>query len=314
MTGCYSLLLPSIFYEGGQIFGYVALENKNNKITATAITADDCYIGTLTKEEYLTHLLAVHTKSRELLYNLISSYDILGFAPKKAFDNRFCHMFKCIRFKKGTNILEKGKKLNSVYIFYSGKFTIELKSNIIELYDLVAKIKEIRGKAIGIKENEIRKELSDIYLKKEFYMNKQYSVGNKNNFYLKKYNLTISLVNDKFCVGLIDTLDPETRLGLFNSTCSSINCDGYEITYDSLKLVNKEYPCLNNCNKISLINLEYYLKRVQLHIKEIELNIKKYEDNLKFSIKSENRKNIRFNTEENIEQLESDKSDSEDNK
>ena len=108
-------------------------------------------------------------------------------------------------------------------------------------------------------------------MKKEFYMNKQYSVGNKNNFYLKKYNLTISLVNDKFCVGLIDTLDPETRLGLFNSTCSSINCDGYEITYDSLKLVNKEYPCLNNCNKISLINLEYYLKRVQLHIKEIEL-------------------------------------------
>ena len=303
----------SNFYEGGQIYGYVALENKNNKITATAITAGDCYIGTLTKEEYRTHLLAVHTKSRELLYNLISSYDILGFAPKKAFDNRFCHMFKCIRFKKGTNILEKGKKLNSVYIFYSGKFTIELKSNIIELYDLVAKIKEIRGKAIGIKENEIRKELSDIYLKKEFYMNKQYSVGNKNNFYLKKYNLTISLVNDKFCVGLIDTLDPETRLGLFNSTCSSINCDGYEITYDSLKLVNKEYPCLNNCNKISLINLEYYLKRVQLHIKEIELNIKKYEDNLKFSIKSENRKNIRFNTEENIEQLESDKSDSEDN-
>ena len=122
----------SNFYEGGQIYGYVALENKNNKITATAITADDCYIGTLTKEEYRTHLLAVHTKSRELLYNLISSYDILGFAPKKAFDNRFCHMFKCIRFKKGTNILEKGKKLNSVYIFYSGKFTIELKSNIIE--------------------------------------------------------------------------------------------------------------------------------------------------------------------------------------
>ena len=90
------------FYEGGQIYGTVALENKNNKISSTAITAEECYIGTLTKEEYQTKLLSVHIKSRELLYNLISSYDILGYAPKKAFDNRFCHMFKCIRFKRGT--------------------------------------------------------------------------------------------------------------------------------------------------------------------------------------------------------------------
>ena len=37
--------------------------------------------------------------------------------------------------------------------------------------------------------------------------------------------------------------------------------------------------------KISLINLEYYLKRVLLHIKEIELKIKKFEESLKFNNK-----------------------------
>ena len=298
------------FYEGGQIYGTVALENKNNKISSTAITAEECYIGTLTKEEYQTKLLTVHIKSRELLYNLISSYDILGYAPKKAFDNRFCHMFKCIRFKRGTNILEEKKKLNSVYIFYAGKFDINLNSNIIELYDLEAKLKIIRAKMIGIKENEMKKELSDIYFKKEVYSNYKYASPEKVKFYLKKYNLTISLINDKICIGLADTLDPETHLGLFNCTCISANCDGYDITYDSLTLVNKEYPCLNNCNKITLTNLEYYLKRVQLHIKEIEIKIKKYEENLKYNNQPKNIKlNIKNNTDEKQDNEEDEESD-----
>ena len=300
------------YYEGGQIYGTVALENKNNKISATAITADDCYIGTLTKEEYQTHLLSVHLKSRELLYNLISSYDIIGLAPKKAFDNRFCHMFKCIRFKRNTKILEQNKKFNSVYVFYSGKFSISLNNNIIELYDLLAKMKQIRGKILGIKQSEIKKELSEIYLKREYYLNNKYTDPEKMKFYLKKYNITISLINDKLCVGLMDTLDPESHLGLFNCVCESFISDGYDITYDSLNLINKDYPCLNNSNKISLINLEYYLKRVLLHIKEIEIKIRQYEDNLKFNKKNTNIKNIKFNTENNVADVESEKSDEDD--
>ena len=38
------------FYEGGQIYRTIALENKANKISVTAIKADDCYIGKLTRK------------------------------------------------------------------------------------------------------------------------------------------------------------------------------------------------------------------------------------------------------------------------
>ena len=113
----------------------------------------------------------------------------------------------------------------------------------------------------------------------------------------------------RMCVGLMDTLDPETHLGLFNCTCISQNCDGYDITYDSLNLVNKEYPCLNYCNKMTLTNLEYYLKRVLLHIKEIEIKIKKFEQNLKYIKKS---KTTQFNTENNINSIENNKEDESD--
>ena len=287
------------YYEGGQVFGTVALESKSNKISATAITATESIIGTLTKDEYQMYLLSVHLKTRELLYSLINSYDILGIAPQKAFDNRFCHMFKCIRFKRGVKILEQKKKINSVFVFYAGKFNININNTITELYELVTKLKEIRGKILGIKESEIRKELSDILIKKELYSVNDYTSPERVKFYNKKYNFTISIINDRLCTGLFDTIEPKTRIGLFNCTCESLNCDGYEITYDSLDLVNKEYPCLNNTNKISLINLEYYLKRVLLHIKEIELKIKKFEESLKYNNKSSAVKINKINTENN---------------
>jgi len=225
------------YYEGGQVFGTVALESKSNKISATAITATESIIGTLTKDEYQMNLLSVHLKTRELLYSLINSYDILGIAPKKAFDNRFCHMFKCIRFKRGVKILEQKKKINSVFVFYAGKFNININNTITELYELVTKLKEIRGKILGIKESEIRKELSDILIKKELYSVNDYTSPERVKFYNKKYNFTISIINDRLCTGLFDTLDPVTKIGLFNCTCESLNSDGYEITYDSLKII-----------------------------------------------------------------------------
>ena len=93
-------------------------------------------------------------------------------------------------------------------------------------------------------------------------------------FYLKKYKLIITIINDELSIGFMDTIEPETKLGLFNCTFETLNCDGFEITYDSFNFVNKEYQCLNNSNKLSLINLEFYLKLILLHIKDIEAKSK----------------------------------------
>ena len=273
------------YYEDGQIFGMVALESKYGKRSATAISLENCELCLLTKEQYNSCLEAIHIKSVEILFNLINSYNILGLAPKKAFENRFCHMFKCIRFKRGAQIMEENKKINSVIVFNSGQFTITLNKNILELNELIIKLQKVRGKMMGISENVIKKELSENVFSKEFFMNQKFILPDTMKMYQKKHNLTLSIINDKLVVGLLDTVDPETHLPLFNCTCISAVCDGYEITNNSLDLVNKEYSCNNNSNQISLINVEYFLKRLQLHMKEIESKIDNYSKNLKYDIK-----------------------------
>ena len=121
---------------------------------------------------------------------------------------------------------------------------------------------------LGLSENAIKKEISNN--NKDYMMNKKFILPETMKLYEKKNNITISIINDKLVIGLRDTVDPDLHLQLFNCICTSEACNGFEITNNSLNLVNKEYSCINNMNQISLINIEYYLKRLQLHTKKIE--------------------------------------------
>ncbi len=284
------------YYEDGQIFGMVALESKYGKRSATAISLDDCHLGLLTKEQYNSTLEEIHHKSVELLFNLINSYSILGLAPKKAFDNRFCHMFKCVRYKRGAQIMEENRIINSVIVFNSGEFTLTINKNYLELNELITKLQIIRGKMMGLSENEIKKKLSHNIFNNDIIYKQKFILPETMKMYQKKHNLTISIINDKLVIGLLDTVDKDTHLPLFNCTCISESCDGYEISNNSLELVDKEYPCNNNNNKISLINVEYFLKRLQLHAKEIESKIENFNKNLKFELMPKgSTKNININ-------------------
>ena len=242
----------------------------------------------------MTTLESIHKKSLEILFNLISSYNILGLTPKKAFDNRFCHMFKCIRFKRGEKIMEENKKINSVIVFNVGQFTITLNKSILELNKLMVNLHKIRGKLMGLNDNSMKKNLSNNFIDKEFEINPKFILPETMKMYQQKHNLTISIINDRLVIGLLDTVDLETQLPLFNCTCISKTCDGYEISQNSLHLINKEYHCLNNTSQIFLINVEYYIKRIQLHMKEIQSKINNYNNNLKYEIKNTRVKKISY--------------------
>jgi CRP-like cAMP-binding protein len=61
-------------FEDGQTFGYMALESKNNKRTSSAITLTNCELAFLTKDDYLSILGGILNKSRNNIYELMSSF------------------------------------------------------------------------------------------------------------------------------------------------------------------------------------------------------------------------------------------------
>ena len=75
----------------------MALESKSNKRTSTAIAITDCELAFLDKDEYLELLGGAHHKTRNNLYELISSLKVLGNISKPTFDYDVIHKIKFIR-------------------------------------------------------------------------------------------------------------------------------------------------------------------------------------------------------------------------
>ena len=118
--------------------------------------------------------------------------------------------------------------------------------------------------------------------------------------YNKKYNLTLSIVNDNLVVGLFDTVDPITHHPLFDCKCISHLCEGYEISNKSLDIIYQEYSCDNSKNQLSLIKIEYYIKRLQQQKIDIENKIEDSKKNLHIEIPKKKRINTCRNDDSNL--------------
>ena len=272
-------------YEDGQTFGYMALENRSNKRTSTAITITDCELASLNKEEYFELLGGVHHKTRNNIYDLISSLKVLGNISKPTFDYDVIHKIKFINYKINEIIIEENKNINLFFIFYSGSFRLYVNKNITGLNELIIKLKKIRGKIIGFPEDLIQRDIDDHLLEiNGSLINKKYSDESIKKEYLKKHNFTISIISDNFLLGLPDTIDPETNLTLFNCSCISNYCEGYEISNKVLKMVCKgeKYKFNNDVMQTSLIKINYYINRIIIYknkllekIKDMEFSLNK---------------------------------------
>ena len=275
-------------YGNGQTFGNAGLENRNNKRIGTIISIKNTELAVLSKDEYLTLLQPLHLKYREILYNLVNSNNLLGFAPKKAFDKRIYHMFKFVKYKMNTVIFSENNKINSVQIFNNGQFIFTVNKNIIDLNILIIKLKKIRGKILGKSEEKIESDIEKNIFNIESFKNQKYISPEILKIYNKKYDLTISIINDKLIVGLYDTVDPETHMPLFDCKCISHFCEGYEISNENLENIHKEYFYDSSNNQLSLMRIEYYLKRLQQHKIDIENKIEKNKKDTKMEIIKQN--------------------------
>ena len=286
-------------FESGDCFGLVGSNNKSHKRSATAITYDDCELAVLFREEYNEILNKMTKKSRERLYNLVSSHKIFTQISKYTFGNKYSHMFRFNKFYFNNIIMDDTQKFNQVIIFNSGEFILSVNKNIIELNELIMKIKKIKGNLQNIPEEIIKKDLNEIKENEAYILNKKYTLNAINEFIYKKQNIIISTINDKMCLGYPDTVDPETFMPLFNCKCISNYATGYIVEREMINLFKKDHYLRTTPSQIVLLKIEFYLKRLLQHKK----NIMKRIEILKLNNKQLNKNNINIKNNNNNDML-----------
>ena len=284
-------------FESGDCFGLVGSNNKSHKRSATAITYDDCELAVLFRDEYNEILNKMTKKSRERLYNLVSSHKIFTQISKYTFGNKYSHMFRFNKFYFNNIIMDDSKKFNQVIIFNSGEFILSVNKNIIELNELIIKIKKIKGHLNNIPEEIIKKDLNEIKENEAYILNKQYTSNAINEFIYKKQNIIISTINDKMCLGYPDTVEPETFIPLFNCKCISNYATGYIVEREMINLFKKDHYLRTTPSQVVLLKIEFYLKRLLQHKKNIMKRIELLKMNNKLLNKNTNKNINNYNND-----------------
>ena len=264
-------------FENGQNFGYIALQSKSCKRAATAIVIQDSHLGVLTKEEFLKFFEMLSNKEKTILFELLKFYNILGQVSEHKFVKKYYHYFEYIKFRKNNTIMDINKPINELILFNSGLFVVNIFLNLIELNDLITKIKLIRGKILGLSNEKLEIELDEQRENQDFILRKNYLSSNETKMLSKKYNFTLSIISDHLIIGYPDTVDPFTFKPLFNCTCLSAESDGYYISNRSIKLINEDSKVILSLKSYCLMKIEYNLNRLQQFKKEIVSKIKKNE-------------------------------------
>ena len=284
----YKYIKTNIF-ENGEIFGFVGLENKINKRTATVIALEDCDFGILGKQEFVYFFERIIRTARNKILELISSYNMLYSLPKITFDYQCFHMFKYEKYYRNDILMRDIEPLHKVFLVKDGKFEIYINKNLIEINNLIIKLKLLRGKLLGLSQENINKDLREKYQNQVLILNKNYISKGYNDLINNKQRYTISFVFDKLVLGFEDTVDPKTRLPLFNCKCISEICEGYEIKTDLLGMLNKDFHCKTETSNATLTRIEYFLKRVvefkQNLFEKLENNSNKFINNFPNDLK-----------------------------
>ena len=249
--------------KDGDTFGSVGTKSKSNKRTATSVCFEDCHLGILNKEDYLNILEKINNKASDRLYEIIISKRIFTRLSKFVFVNKYIHMFHYIKYYKNDNIMNDSQKLNKLLILYKGEFTLSINKNIIELNELIIKVKKLRGKMMNISEESLKKDLPEINDNKLLLIQMKYP-SNKSitDLIMKRQNYIISKVKDNLLLGYNYTIDPETNLPLFNVECSSNSALGYKVEDEMLKLI-KEDKCLRkNPPEMAITQINIFLNRL----------------------------------------------------
>ena len=290
----------------GDTFGELALENKNNKRTATIIACDTCHFAIINKEEYNILIKDSVKKYKKKFFNLIYSYKIFKTINIKLFDRDHYNNFRFSRIPKNRIILQDGAKCNEIYFILNGDFELYIEKNIYEINNIINKLKaSVNQMKYLLKIKEGNQKIQNLFvllrrieknLKKENLNQELYK-----EILSKKMKIKLGIYTSKQVIGFINFINyfnNNDDLSLFNCYCTSYYGEVYKIIYPKYLILYQKEKCVQFfTNELTVLNICHILERLLSH-KSFELNKiiheKKYLENklIKKQLKKHYNKNI----------------------
>ena len=251
-------------FEAGQTFGHIALESRNSKRTATAISITECDLGIIKKEDYLSFLKEINEKTRKNLISLVFSYNIFQSIIKSRFESKYSHMFKYVKFERNVAILNEKEIINDIILVRDGEFEIGVTKNLFEINELIAKLKFNKGKI----NKKIKGKFQDFICdetkeNEEYILNKKYISPQQIKLYSEKKLVKLAIVNKRDLFGLEDMVDISDNSCLFNITCVSFKSEGYQMAKSGLRIIeDREERITYEKNKFCSKKIDYFIERL----------------------------------------------------
>jgi CRP-like cAMP-binding protein len=304
---CISIYQHMNSFTSGQNFGYIALESKNCKRTASVITLEDCDFGILTKEDYQKLIKEVNEKARKRLYNLVYLYPLFQSVAKGIFEYKYMHMFHYVKYKSGERIMNEGEHVSTIIFIKNGEFELTIHKNIIEVNELIINLKKLKKQLQQQTYCPNENDCNYSYEQKEnedFVLNEQFKSIEFKEMVNKRLPIKVSIVKDRDVLGLYDTVLEQNGMSLYNCTCLSTCGEGYQIEMESLlNIAQKEERVLTEAKRFSIKKITCFIERLNKH-KEAVFNKIKETENINKQLHSDNYNKHRNNSKNRFIDLE----------
>ena len=144
--------------ETGDMFGDTALGSATSKRTATIIAATDCHFGCLNKDIY-NYIKFSNDKNRRNNINYICRTRIFKSLKYKTIEEKYINYFAFKNCVTDEDLVKYGEINHNIIIIKSGKFEINIKGGINNIFDLINEYKKnfLQSKEFGLSDNLVRK-------------------------------------------------------------------------------------------------------------------------------------------------------------